>query len=102
MKEEVTNLHTKHTLVTKPFVIITGPSIREIQTSHVVIGNHIYQVPSVAAAVDVCFQSIKIFNTGFSIVCNHVWQIISEKVYKFKETGMIPSAAKLIDTLDKA
>lgn len=100
-ENELHEMHSIHKMKLQPFVIINGPSLNDIRFSLVVIENYKYQVTLPVAAVDLCFQSIKILGEKFSPVCNHVWQFIEREVFKFEVKDLYNTVTTVIENMQK-
>jgi len=40
----------------QPFIIIVGPSVREIESYYVVVDDVLYKLDNILKAIDICFK----------------------------------------------
>uniref|UniRef100_A0A2S2RA27 SAM domain-containing protein n=1 Tax=Sipha flava TaxID=143950 RepID=A0A2S2RA27_9HEMI len=66
----------------QPFIIIVGPSLKEIYTYLVVVDNTFYRLNSITASVDCCFKIIIILNAEYPIESEAIWNFIQKGLYK--------------------
>lgn len=71
-----------HTL--QPFIIIVGPTIKEISSYLAVVDNIFYSLNSIAASVDCCFKIAITLNAEYSVECETVWYFIQKGFYNLK------------------
>ncbi|KAL5242322.1 hypothetical protein ACI65C_009732 [Semiaphis heraclei] len=71
-----------HTL--QPFIIIVGPTLKEISNYLVVVDNIFYQLNSIVASVDCCFKIIITLNAEYSVECETVWYFIQKGFYNLQ------------------
>lgn len=101
VNQKIVLLHTEHKLVTQPYVVIHGANINSITAAYVIIGNHTYQVASPSKAIDLCFQSVKVFQKDFSHICNHVWQFLEREIFQFHVPNILGTVAEVINQLQQ-
>lgn len=80
---QATITHRRHKLVglgytLQPFIIIVGPTLKEISNYLVVVDNIFYQLNSIATSVDCCFKIIITLNAEYSVECETVWFFIQK------------------------
>ena len=88
-------------MIVQPYVVINGTSIDNIVSAYVIVEDHTYQLATASAAVDVCFQIVKVFKKNISSVSNHVWQFLEKQVYDFQVPNLSRSISMLIDKLNR-
>ena len=66
----------------QPFIIIVGPSLKEIYTYLVVVDNTFYRLNSITASVDCCFKIIITLNAEYPIESEAIWNFIQKGLYK--------------------
>ncbi|XP_033220791.1 uncharacterized protein LOC117175232 isoform X2 [Belonocnema kinseyi] len=101
IQDELLKIHVDHNLTVQPYIVINGPTLDSITSSYVVIGDIVYQAPTILAAVDICFQSIKVLHDKFSHVSHHIWQFLEREIYGFDVPNIYACVASLIDKLRK-
>lgn len=100
-ENKIHQMYKEHKIKLRPYVIINGPSLNDVKSAFVILEKHKYQVPILVAAIDLCFQCMKIFGEQYSTVCNHVWQSAERKVYKFEVKDLYLSVPTVIENLRK-
>ncbi|XP_053607240.1 uncharacterized protein LOC128673433 isoform X3 [Plodia interpunctella] len=66
----------------QPFIIVVGPSPKEIFDRYVILNNVRYEVTTVLDAVDACFKIIFVLNAKYPSESKHVWQFIQKAMFK--------------------
>lgn len=94
-------MYNAHALPIESYIVINGPSLSEINSACVIIGDIRYQVRTAAEAVDLHFQFLKIFHKKFPLVCNHIFEFLEIEVYDFDLKQMYTGVNTLITSLKK-
>lgn len=84
VREQLLKLHTDHNLPLRPYVVINGPSLSEIKSAYVILDDVVYQVTTTLSAMEILFESMKVFGKTYPRLCNHVWQYLEKAVYGFE------------------
>ena len=82
------DIHARQQLTIDSYIVIYGPTLENVSAAYVVKGDVTYQASNVNLAVDICFQSMKVFDKKFSHVFAHVWQLTEHVVYGFQLQNM--------------
>lgn len=98
---ELELLYSDHKLSVAPYVVIFGPNLSNISSAYTVIGQHTYEVATPLDAVNLCFQSVKVFRKEFSNICNHVWQFLERHLYNFDVPNPYGAVSQVIDKLSQ-
>lgn len=70
-------------MTTQPYIIVVGPSLKNIQNSYVCIDDVLYTTSSTVEAVDVCFKAFHVLQLNYPAASEHLWIIIQKCIYKF-------------------
>lgn len=87
IEETITRRKVKlsnYDLTLQPFIIIVGPTIKEINARYIVVNTVRYEVTSIMNAVDACFKIIFILNAQYPAESTNVWQFIQIALFKKK------------------
>lgn len=68
-------------LTLQPFIIVVGPSLKQISARYIVLNNLRYEMTSIVKSVDACFKIIFVLNTEYSADCTQVWQFIQKALF---------------------
>lgn len=68
----------------QPFVIIIGPSLREISSYLVIVDGTFYRLNSILSSVDCCFKVILTLNAQYPVESAGVWYFIQKGFYNLK------------------
>jgi len=71
-----------HTL--QPFIIIVGPTLKNILNYFVVVNDTFYQLNSITDSVDCYFKIIITFNAEYPVECEAIWYFIQKGLYKLE------------------
>lgn len=90
-------MHIDHKLPWNPyFVAVNGKSLCNYEGIYVYIGDRVIAASSLASAVALCLQYVKILQKQYPRICNHIYWFLEKVVYGFA-IGDIPSSiTKLI------
>lgn len=69
-----------HTL--QPFVLIVGPSLKEICSYFVIVDNTYYRLNSIISSVDCCFKIIITLNAKYPSESEAIWYFLQKGLYK--------------------
>lgn len=75
-------------ITVQPYIIVEGPSLKEIRNVYVVMNKIKYHHQSLLQALDICFKCFHVFNVEYPPPSEHIWIIIARGIYKLqKETN---------------
>ena len=88
----------------QPFIIIVGPNTTDIHKSYVRVYLVMYEVPSLARAVDIYFKLFVTFNISYAPECENVCYFIQWAVYEYnsKFDLQVPSVYTILNKVKKA
>ncbi|KAJ8685013.1 hypothetical protein QAD02_020806 [Eretmocerus hayati] len=99
--QDLLGLHVERKILLKPYVVIFGKTLSEIQSAYVVLNeNHYYKTETTLQAVTLCFKAMHVSRIEFPLICNHVWQLLNKKVYCLDKPDVSQSVEKLTMDLD--
>lgn len=101
MQEELSGVWKLHKLMPRPYIVIIGPTLKDIKSVYVIVGECRFKVDSIVLGVELCFQCIKIFFKGSPVASNHIWEFIEQEVYKRKVEGIYKPVISLIEQLNR-
>ncbi|CAH0559341.1 unnamed protein product [Brassicogethes aeneus] len=99
--EEIKNKHLQWNQTVQPYVIVEGPSIKDITAAYVVVDKIQYKFTSVQKAIDVCFKVFHVFHGNYPVQSEHIWLLIQKVVYAVDTPydKIIPFVMDLIENL---
>ena len=65
IRQELKDIHARQQLPIDSYIVIYGPTLENISAAYVVLGDVTYQASNVNSAVDIRFQSMKVFDKNF-------------------------------------
>jgi hypothetical protein len=71
-------------LTLQPFIIIVGPTLKEISTRNIVVNNIRYEITTIIKAVDACFKTTFVLNAQYPPESYNLWQFIQTGLYQLK------------------
>lgn len=75
--------YTEKNLLKRPFIIILGPDITQIDEYLVYFGDVYYRFRSFLKALDVCFKFFKTYELSFPRECTGPWDLVNHSLYGF-------------------
>lgn len=67
----------------QPYVIVTGPSKKELDGFYVSINNTLYKLPTLLDAIKTCFASFHVFGASYPFESEHIWLIFQKVLFGF-------------------
>ena len=67
----------------QPVIIITGPTLEEINAAYVQVDNVRYHFNNVLAALDVCYKLIHVVGAAYSESSIEPWLLVQRSLYKY-------------------
>lgn len=64
-----------------PFISVIG-TFPKSEKFYVVLEDHLYQVKSISAAIDLCFKCFLTLKKDFACINKHIWCFIKKYVYE--------------------
>lgn len=102
LREDAVKRCKELNITIQPYIIVVGPSIKDIQNSFVCIDDVLYNTASVLEAVDVCFKAFQVLQLNYPAASEHLWIIIQKCFYKFitKWDYIIPHIENIIKNFE--
>jgi len=88
----------------QPFIIIVGPTVREIESYYVVVDEVLYKLDNILKAIDICFKIFMVLDAQYPIECEQVWLFFQLYIYKqpTENDKVIKSVIEFREMIDKA
>jgi len=88
----------------QPFIIIVGPSVREIESYYVVVDDVLYKLDNILKAIDICFKIFMVLDAQYPIECEQVWLFFQLYIYKqpTENDKVIKSVIEFREMIDQA
>ncbi|XP_066600970.1 uncharacterized protein [Prorops nasuta] len=83
VREEKARAMQQLGLTVQPYIIVVGPSLKDIYTTFVCVDTILYTVPTVLKAIDICFKTFHTFDANYPSQSEHIWYLIQLELYKF-------------------
>ncbi|RXG56726.1 hypothetical protein Avbf_15154 [Armadillidium vulgare] len=66
----------------QPFVIaVVGTSSQSLQSFYTYVDGVRYKLPTLLAAVDLCFKAIQVFHLEYPVACINTWWFVQKGLY---------------------
>jgi hypothetical protein len=66
----------------QPFIIIVGPSLREIDSYYVVVDDVFYKLDNILKSIDICFKIFMVLDAEYPTESEQVWLFFQQCIYK--------------------
>ncbi|XP_066597095.1 uncharacterized protein [Prorops nasuta] len=86
-------------MTVQPFIIVQSTTLDKVDKIFVSISSHIYDVPSMIKALEVCFKSFIVFDLSYPPEGEHLWTYIQWMIYDIytKYDGKYPNVMSMIN-----
>ena len=90
-------------LSVQPFIVVVGPSVTQIQKTYVRIDTVMYELSSVAKALDILFKIFITFNTSYPLESENFCYFVQWSVYELytESDTQIPFVHTLVNKVKK-
>lgn len=88
----------------QPFIIIVGPTLRDIENYYVVVDDILYKLNNILQAVDICFKIFMVLDAQYPTECEQIWLFLQQYIYKQQTINdkVIKSVIEFREKIDKA
>ncbi|XP_043469803.1 uncharacterized protein LOC122503363 [Leptopilina heterotoma] len=79
VNEDIFQMYNSQSQPIQSYVVVNGPSLSEINSAFVILGDIKYQVATPVKAIDLHFQCLKVFHKKYPLVCNHIYAFLEKQ-----------------------